>query len=112
MAFYIILLIPLVIIAQYGVSASVTKVVQREGRQTTMTCPLPPDDVWSECKFQHHDGSEGQCSVFNRDGRMFQNCGAFGQAEIVAGGGGCQLVLASVVDGTWSCQFTEGNKLL
>ena len=75
----------------YGVYATyndtVTHVIQREGHQTTFTCILPPDDVWSECKFQHHDSSQGQCSVFNRDGGMFQNCGAFGQAELVAGGG-------------------------
>ena len=82
----------------HGVYASsndtVTHVVQREGQQTTFTCPLPPDDGWSECKFQHHDGSQGQRSVFNRDGGMIQNCGAFGQAELVATGGACQLVLA------------------
>ena len=91
-------------------SSNVTHVVQREGRQTTLTCPLPPDDGWSECKFQHHDGSQGQCSVFNRDGGMFQNCGAFGQAELVSVGGVCKLVLTAVVNdhnGTWSCEFTE-----
>ena len=91
-------------------SSNITHVVQREGRQTTLTCPLPPDDVWGECKFQHHDGSEGQCSVFNRDGGMIQKCGAFGQAELVAGGGECKLLLASIVNdhnGTWSCEFTE-----
>ena len=64
--------------------------MQREGRKTTFTWDLPENDQWCECKFQHHNGSEGQCSVFNRDGGMFQNCGAFGHAELVAGGGGCQ----------------------
>ena len=89
---------------------TVTNVVQREGRQTTFTCPIPPDDGWSECKFQHPDGSEGQCSVFNRDGGMIQKCGAFGQTELVAGGGECKLALASIVNdhnGTWSCMFLE-----
>ena len=63
--------------------------------------------------FQHHDSSEGQCSVFNRDRGMFQNCGAFGHAELEAGGGVCHLVLPSVGNdhnGTWSCQFTEGKQ--
>lgn len=47
---------------------NVTHVVQREGRRITLTCTLPTDDDWAECKFGPHDGSGGQCSVFKKDG--------------------------------------------
>ena len=90
-------------------NTNVVEIVQRHDRQTTMSCPLPPDNSsWSVCKFHHLDGSEGECAVTPDEDH--QNCGSFGSSFIhITDDGWCQLVLESVGDGhagSWSCQVT------
>jgi len=99
-----------VISATFAVADNVTHVVQRGGKATTFTCKLPPS--WSECRFEHHDGSQEQCSVFNRDGGTVQPCGEYGESTLSVADGVCRLEHTSVTadhNGTWSCAFTDAK---
>ena len=85
------------------------EIVQREGRQTTMSCTLPPTKYnWTSCVFEHYTGSEGQCGL--GPGHQSQQCGSFPHSHVhITQDGLCQLVIESVTEshvGGWGCQVT------
>ena len=91
----------------------VTHVSHKVGGNTTLTCPQPEnEEPWVDCKFQHHNGTKGECSVEGENKTM--NCPAFDNADLRIEQGQCKLRIESVTDvhnGTWSCSVMNRRKI-
>lgn len=93
------------------VAGELIEIVQKSGKSSTMSCPLP-DSSWSECRFQHFNGSQGDCSLHSGQDR--KECASFQDSYLhLTEDGFCQLVIESVNDyhtGIWGCKIDEDAK--